>query len=215
MEEHPDSVLDMLRGYADSIKLASEQDRKYYDLLLTTAEDKCYITHTSDSVMLQVVEYFEDNGPQGKLADAYRIMGRVYDDMENAPVALEYYQKAIEIYLEERNYKGLCLAYDHIGVIYQDQGLSNDCVKSYISSYENAIKSNNKSLILYEVRNLGRAYTMANDADSALFYYNKAFDMGDNKFKKEFVAGDSMRKLTENQARLVILTSLSENYRIL
>lgn len=174
---HPDSSLRILEGYADSARTALEPTRMYYDLLLTTAKDKRYIKHTNDSIMLSVVAYYEHHGPQDKLARAYYIMGRVYDDMQNYTAAVEYYQKAIDALLEQKNYRLLAVTYSQLGELYLEQRLEQESTYCYRRSYYYAVKGKDSLNLSYAMQNLGRTFTILDNVDSALFYYEKAFKL--------------------------------------
>ncbi len=94
--EHPDSALALL----DSIAPASlsEADRHYRDLLSIRAADKAYVTHTSDSLILDVIDYYADHR---SAPDHYPMAlyygGRVYDDLGDYPTAMQYFQDAIDL----------------------------------------------------------------------------------------------------------------------
>lgn len=68
-------------------------DRHFHDFLTVKARDKAYITHTSDSLILDVISYYE-----GKplYAEALYYGGRVYSDMGDFPTALEYFQRGLD-----------------------------------------------------------------------------------------------------------------------
>ena len=67
-----------------------------YELLYHKAMNKADIAFTSDSVMLEVVDYYEHHGSANDRMLAYYVLGCVYRDMHEAPLALEYYNKATE-----------------------------------------------------------------------------------------------------------------------
>ena len=69
----------------------SESDRHYYDLLTIKAKDKAYIDHTSDSLILDVISYYENNSPRSLYAEALYYGGRVYSDMGDAPTGQRTY----------------------------------------------------------------------------------------------------------------------------
>lgn len=73
----------------------SEFDRHHYDLLTIKARDKAYITHTSDSLILDAIEYFSSNRYKFLYPEALYYGGRVHSDMRNYPQAMEFYQLAI------------------------------------------------------------------------------------------------------------------------
>ena len=83
------AALDSIDGDA-----LSEADRHYYDFLSVKAADKAYVTHTSDSLILDVLDYYR---PGDELyPEVLYYAGRVYSDIGDSPAALEYFQKSIE-----------------------------------------------------------------------------------------------------------------------
>lgn len=75
----------------------------YYQLLKIKAQDRALIPHTSDAVILKVIDYYKRH-PQGdKLAWAYCYGGRVYRDMNDMPRALEYLHKSLTELEDGRN----------------------------------------------------------------------------------------------------------------
>lgn len=60
-----------------------------YELLYHKAMNKADIAFTSDSVMLEVVDYYEHHGSANDRMLAYYVLGCVYRDMHEAPLALE------------------------------------------------------------------------------------------------------------------------------
>lgn len=182
---HPDSAFRMLKDYADSVRTMPEATRMYYDLLFTTAQDKCYIKHTRDSLMRSVVTYYEHHGPQDKLARAYYVMGRVYDDMQNYPAAVNYYQKAIDAVPSGQNYILLALAYDQLGRIYLFQGMEDKSAESYKMSYRYAVIGKDSLNMNFAYLNMARSYTIHDNPDSAIYYYNKSFSVATDNFRRE------------------------------
>ena len=65
----------------------------YYWLLAVKASDKCYVPHTSDSLMKAVVHYYENHGTPAQRMEAYYYLGSVYRDMQDAPRALNFFNR--------------------------------------------------------------------------------------------------------------------------
>lgn len=82
-----DSVLSKGRSYSDDV-IKRVQLTKY------KAEDKCYIEHTSDSLILALVDYFERNGNDCEIAESYYYTGSTYRDMRDFKGALKWYDAA-------------------------------------------------------------------------------------------------------------------------
>lgn len=58
MDARPDSALALLETLADSMSNAPQETQMYYRLLTIKAEDKLYMPHTTDSVILSIVDYY-------------------------------------------------------------------------------------------------------------------------------------------------------------
>ncbi len=82
----------------DSIdpKELSTGDRHFYDLLTIKANDKNYNTHTSDSLILDVISYYENHKDDPYYPEALYYGGRVYSDLGDYPTSLKYFQKSLD-----------------------------------------------------------------------------------------------------------------------
>lgn len=98
----PEEALLML-GAVDRDSLR-EADRHYYDLLSVKAADKAYITHVSDSTVLDVINYYASHGPDSLRAESLYYGGRVYSDMGDYPTSLRYFQSALDMLPEDTPY---------------------------------------------------------------------------------------------------------------
>lgn len=91
--DNPQQTIVML----DSVDRGSlnEYNRHYYDLLTIKAIDKAFIQHTSDSLYLTVLDYFERHKNAPIYPEVLYYGGRVYSDMGDYPRALEFFQKTL------------------------------------------------------------------------------------------------------------------------
>jgi tetratricopeptide (TPR) repeat protein len=101
VDSDPLVAVNMLRDI-DCDKL-SESGRHYYDLLSVKANDKADIIHTSDSLILDVIDYYASHKSGDKYAEALYYGGRVYSDLKDYPTALRYYQDALNEVSKEQN----------------------------------------------------------------------------------------------------------------
>ena len=90
----------------------------YYRLLCIKANDKAYILHTSDSLILPVLHYYIEKDDERHLPEAYYYAGRVYRDLGDAPQALEYFEKAAEALPEDGGYKLKSKIYSQMGTLF-------------------------------------------------------------------------------------------------
>lgn len=176
--QHPDSALIYLSTLDSTIQQEPEETQMYYGLLKTKAEDKEYIRHTSDSLMKEVVHFYESHRNTEKLMEAYYYLGCVYRDMKDAPRAMVAFQKAIEVGGNTQRYDILGRVYEQMGTILAYQSLYEDALKAYKTSYAYNVKQKEGEGkgIVYALRNQGRMYEVLNRLDSAEYYYQKAYE---------------------------------------
>lgn len=117
---HPDVRLATAAALADSIPEATldslaainpsaltEADRHYHDFLTVKASDKAYITHTSDSLILDIIDYAEAHQSHGYYPEALYYGARVYYDLGDYPTALIYFQSALDLLPPDTDLLGL------------------------------------------------------------------------------------------------------------
>lgn len=78
----------------------SAADRHYYDLLTIKANDKAYVTHKSDSLILSVIDYYSTH-EKDLYPEALYYGGRVYSDLGDYPSALRYFQQSLDLLPED------------------------------------------------------------------------------------------------------------------
>lgn len=94
VSDSPKVALAALGELGDSA--LSEADRHYRDLLLIKARDKAYVTHTSDSLILDCLGYYDKHKGSRHYPEALYYGGRVYSDIGDYPTALRYFQSALD-----------------------------------------------------------------------------------------------------------------------
>lgn len=175
MDAAPDSALILLSNFKDSARAKSEATQMYYQLLTVKANDKCYIPHTSDSLMKVLVSYYEDHGTPEQLMEAYYYQGSVYRDMQDAPRALDFYQKAADASVDGKEYKILGRIYSQMGTLYMYQRVYDDALPVLKKAYHCRLLANDSLSLPYTLRDIGRAFTAQHDADSTLYYYEAGY----------------------------------------
>ena len=173
----PDSAVSLLRSIAADIELTDEYVQKRYHLLTIKANDKAYITHSSDSLILSLVDYYEQGGDKDFLGEAYYYAGSTYRDLGDAPRALDYYQKALDAMPGDENLKVKSKVYSQMGNLFRKQNLYNQAIKSFRQSYQCDIKLNDTIGQIYKLRDIGFAYRGLNKPDSTLYLLNQAHEL--------------------------------------
>jgi len=162
----------------DSIDYASlqESERHRYDLLHIKTRDKAYVTHTSDSLVLDVIDYYADHRKEGLYPEALYYGGRVYSDMGDLPTALEYFQKAIDATPDDKTYlrfKGI--VFNQTGRLLHSLRLDLDAIEYLEKSLKIAKQLNESDYILaFTHELLGNSYLNINDIKNARRNIDKA-----------------------------------------
>lgn len=175
--EMPDSAVDMLQRMETEMTDKDEATRMYYYLLTIKAKDKAYIFHTSDSLILSVLQYYQKKKDTRHLPEAYYYAGRVYRDLGDAPQALDYFQKAIDAMGEKKDYVLLNTIYSQMGYLFLFQDVYEEAMNSFRQSYQCDLILNDSLGMAYSLKDVGNAFTAFHNGDSALHYYDKSYEI--------------------------------------
>lgn len=173
ISESPQKALSSL----DSINYESltDADKQYFDFLTIKSKDKAFIHHTSDSLILRVIEREDKNSNIERYAETLYYGGRVYHDLGDLPTALNYYQNALDLLSKEGDNSSL-----RGSILSQISGLLNS-----LRLYEQAIPYAEEVLsldsirkdsmnLMYDTELLGSIYLHAKNYESAEKYFNKS-----------------------------------------
>lgn len=132
----------------------SKAQRMRYQLLYHKAMNKADILFSSDSILKNVVAYYEKHGTSNERMLAYYMLGCVYRDIHEAPLALEYYNKATEqadTVSQDCDYSTLYRIYSQMGVLFEKQYLFNQEFIAYnkATKYAYMAKDTLNALLCY------------------------------------------------------------------
>lgn len=226
MEEKPDSALNILEKIPDSVQM-SKQDQAMYYMLLTLAQDKNYITHTSDSIIKIAANYFEKQNDTPRAMLAYYCMGRVYTDMREAILAQECYLKALELGADSKDYSLLIKIHNNLGTLYAYQDINERALPMYKKVLQYLKLKPDSANTSFALRNIARIFSQIQQTDSAILYYKQALiystplikssillDMGNLFFdKKDYIEAEKYIDETlasTNNEKILLPTYLSK-----
>ena len=172
----PDSMRTVLQAWADSMSREPEQVRMRYRLLCVKADDKAYVPHTSDSLILPLVRYYRSRRDKSLLPEALYYAGRTYSDLKDAPLALEYYQQAIDVMTQEKltDYDLMSRIYSQMGELFIYQRLYKEAPGVIRKAYECDLILKDSASLVFDLRDIGRVFAITDQPDSAVWYYNQA-----------------------------------------
>lgn len=98
----------------------------YYRLLTIKAKDKLYIPHTTDSVILPIVNYYREKGDKERLFESYYYLGGTYRDMNDISRALKAYHQAAEVGEGTDLYLLQGITYGQMGILFAYQELYDE-----------------------------------------------------------------------------------------
>lgn len=134
INERPDSALTILDSFDTSL-LAHKSVWAHHSLLHAQAKDKCYIDETNDSLMTQVVNYYEGKRNKEKLFKSYYYLGRIQYNAGDYAASMLSYTKAEHMIndIDDNLSKGLLFA--QLGLLNQDYKDYSKALEAYQAAY--------------------------------------------------------------------------------
>lgn len=145
--------------------------RMRYELLYHKAMNKACITFTSDSVMKEVVDYYDHHGSANERMLANYVLGCVYRDMHEAPMALEYYNKATEqadTTAADCDYGTLYRVYSQMVFLFSKQYLPYQELNAFDKAEKYAYLAKDTFNAIVNYQNQGEVYDFLGKKDSAI-----------------------------------------------
>ena len=177
----------MLDGVKSQLPEYTQAQKMRYELLRHKAMNKACITFTSDSVMKEVVDYYEDHGSANQRMLANYVLGCVYRDMHEVPLALEYYNKATEqadTTAADCDYGTLYRVYSQMGFLFSKQYLPYQLLDAFGKAEKYAYLAKDTLNAIINYQNKGDAYDYLGRKDSVVAINLRSANMfkriGDN-----------------------------------
>lgn len=166
INERPDSALTILDSFDTSL-LENKSIWAHHSLLHAQAKDKCYIDETDDSLMTQVVNYYEGKRDKERLFKAYYYLGRIQYNAGDYASSMLSYTKAEQLIdkIDDEFIRGLL--YAQLGMLHQkyyDYPRSLDAFNTAAKHYELARKTAHK---YFAKLNIGQVYQELKDYTAA------------------------------------------------
>ena len=161
----------MLDGVKFQLPEFSQSQKMRYELLRHKAMNKACITFTSDSVIKEVVDYYDNHGSANERMLANYVLGCVYRDMHEAPMALEYYNKATEqadTTAADCDYGTLYRVYSQMGFLFSKQYLPYQELNAFDKAEKYAYLAKDTLNAIINYQNKGDAYGYLGKKDSVI-----------------------------------------------
>ena len=161
----------MLDGIKSQLPEFSQSQKMRYELLRYKAMNKACITFTSDSVMKEVVDYYDNYGSANERMLANYVLGCVYRDMHETPMALEYYNKATEqadTTAADCDYGTLYRVYSQMGFLFSKQYLPYQLLDAFGKAVKYAYLAKDTLNAIINYQNRENAYSYLGNKDSVI-----------------------------------------------
>lgn len=176
----PEVALDSLHRI--SKEDLSRADKVYYDFLSVKLADKAFIRHTSDSLIISVIDYYSSQEPKVRYAEVLYYGGRVYRDIGDFPSAIEYYGEAlnqIEGNKESLKLKGNIVS--QMSSLLNAMRLFNEARRYISMAIEVDKKLNDTVNLMYDLEVLGLNLMNSRNYDVAEHLFRKALNISNEK----------------------------------
>lgn len=177
----------MFDGVKSQLPEFSKAQKMRYELLRHKAMNKAYISFTSDSKMKEVVDYYDRHGSANERMLANYVLGCVYRDMHEVPLALEYYNKATEqadTTAADCDYGTLYRVYSQMGFLFSKQYLPYQLLDAFGKAEKYAYLAKDTLNAIINYQNKGDAYDYLGKKDSVVAINLRSANMfkriGDN-----------------------------------
>lgn len=204
----PRRALAMLDSIGPKINAADKADRNYYDLLRIKTEDKLYVAHTTDTLMLRLLDYYENEGDKRLLPMAYYYAGRVYYDMNDDMRALPYFQKTVEMADTIDNLRSK--AYSQIGYIFLYQGIYDKGINAFNEAYKLDLKSGDLKGQVFNLCGIAYCLQREDKEEQTTAYFKKAL-MLSYKANDKLLEADVLGQLANHYYNIEEYT-VAQNY---
>lgn len=190
IDVNPDSAAVVLKQMNGELAKAPESTRRYHQLLSIKAADKTDQMQVSPDSIKELVRYFEEDGDESMLPLAYYYAGRVYSDLNEAPISLTYFQKSLDT-MDKDDVNSLKLKstiYSQMGYLYLFQYIYDEAERCFRSSYDIGVEINDTTSIFWGLRDIGATYLWQEKYNESLSYYLKADNVATMTNKHELMA---------------------------
>ncbi len=177
---HPDSALAILDSMRTSVKSYSRPVRMKYELLYAKAQNRAYVDFTTDSVMLEVCDYYDHHGSPNERMLAHYLLGCTYRDMGEAPRTLECYKDAVacaDTLSPDCDYRTMMSICGQMATLYDKQAMPIEEIEANNAFGKYALLCGDTLSYIRSIDRLSPAYSMLADTAKVFECTKTAYDL--------------------------------------
>lgn len=171
---NPDSAVAYVKSISKKYASSSNPyDRNYYQLLTVKAANNVY-KPIKDSTIFRVMDFYEKANDTEKLCQTYYYVGKHFVQENDAPQALQYFQKALDLTDENTPLSFLSCIYSQTGSLFLYQEMYDDALTMYKKSYSCDSLLRDTVNMLYSMQDIATIYNFKKDYCKCLDFLNTA-----------------------------------------
>lgn len=179
------AILDSLKPLMNN---ADEPTRNYYALMCIKVTDKAHKQLPADGTIFNLVSYYEERQDKRMLPVAYYYAGRTLFVKNNAPAALGYYQKALDLIDGKDDFLRLRKAvYSQMGYVFFYQNLFEKSLNMSRKALSCNVKLGDKRGQIYNLEDIGGYFSDLEMNDSSEIYYKRALNLAVSEKSEELI----------------------------
>ena len=171
------SALTILDSIRPDLSKMGKSTQMRYQLVYAKGMNKGYVDFTTDSLMKEIVDYYDNHGTCQQQMLAHYLLGCVYRDLGDSPASLSCYNDAVEkvdTTSSDCDYKLLTRVYEQQGALFLSQSMPQNALSSYqkAEKYAWIAKDTLSAVLSYE--HLGNIYEYMDNMNKVIEVYENA-----------------------------------------
>ena len=171
------SALAILDSIRPDLSKMGKSTQMRYQLVYAKGMNKGYVDFTTDSLMKEIVDYYDNHGTCQQQMLAHYLLGCVYRDLGDSPASLSCYNDAVEkadTTSSDCDYKLLTRVYEQEGALFLSQSMPQNALSAYqkAEKYAWIAKDTLSAVLSYE--HLGNIYEYMDNMNKVIEVYENA-----------------------------------------
>lgn len=171
------SALAILDNIRPDLSKMGKSTQMRYQLVYAKGMNKGYVDFTTDSLMKEIVDYYDNHGTCQQQMLAHYLLGCVYRDLGDSPASLSCYNDAVEkvdTTSSDCDYKLLTRVYEQQGALFLSQSMPQNALSAYqkAEKYAWIAKDTLSAVLSYE--HLGNIYEYMGNMNKVIEVYENA-----------------------------------------
>ena len=171
------SALAILDSIRPDLSKMGKSTQMRYQLVYAKGMNKGYVDFTTDSLVKEIVDYYDYHGTCQQQMLAHYLLGCVYRDLGDSPASLSCYNDAVEkadTASKDCDYKLLTRVYEQEGALFLSQSMPQNALSAYqkAEKYAWIAKDTLSAVLSYE--HLGNIYEYMDNKNKVIEVYENA-----------------------------------------